>query len=112
MQAALKLRLDGSMYQDHDSLNDIDQEYAASLRYALTERSSVFTNAKYRMDSRTDRDLTETGLILDAVEREQYRFSLGRKLCTQRAVFSAVRIRVCRRCLSKHSVYRLHPRMI
>ena len=77
MKLGLNLRWDASSYWDHDSLNDVDHDYAGSFRYALTERANVFSSAKYRRDSRSDRDLTDTGLILDAVRREQYRFSLG-----------------------------------
>jgi len=77
LQAGLKLRWDGAMYWENESLNNVDQDFAATLQYAMTERANLFTSAKYLNDSRSDRDITDTGLAFDAVEREKYRFTLG-----------------------------------
>lgn len=77
LNVGLKARWDGSMYQENSGLNALDHDYSGSLRYALTERANMFSSAGYKRDSRPDRDFTDTGLLLDAVEREQYRFSMG-----------------------------------
>jgi hypothetical protein len=77
LKADLKLRLDSLSYMDNSDFNSLDQDYSGAVRYAVSERSNLFTSGGYRRDSRPDRDFTETGLVLEAVDRDQYRFQLG-----------------------------------
>lgn len=77
LQASLKAVLDGATYWDNKELNDVDQDFSGSLRYGFTPRTSLFSSAGYRRDSRSDRDFNDTGLVFDAVERERYNFALG-----------------------------------
>lgn len=77
LQASLKAVLDGARYWEHNELNDVDQDFSGSLRYAFTQRTNLFSSAGYRRDSRSDRDFSETGLVFDAVERERYNFAMG-----------------------------------
>lgn len=77
LQTSLKAVLDGATYWENNELNDVDQDFSASLRYGFTPRTNLFSSGGYRRDSRSDRDFNDTGLVLDAVERERYNFALG-----------------------------------
>lgn len=77
LKAGLNLRVDSLYYQENSSLDSLDQDHSGSLRYALSTRTNLFSSAGYRRDSRPDRDLMETGLVLNDATRDQYRFKLG-----------------------------------
>jgi hypothetical protein len=77
LKAGLKLRLDSVSYADNSDLNNIDQDYSGSVRYAVSPLANLFSSAGYRRDSRVDRDFTETGLTTNAATRDQYRAQFG-----------------------------------
>lgn len=77
LQAGLKMKLDSSYYYDNSNLNNIDQDYSGSLRYAVSPTANLFTSAGYRQDSRVDRDFTQTGLLQGAVTRDRYSYRVG-----------------------------------
>lgn len=77
LKSEAKITIHGLLYHDNDDLNTIDQEYQANMRYGLTERANMFTSARYRRDSRSDTDFTETGQVVDNVDRDRYTFMAG-----------------------------------
>ena len=70
-------RLDGIAYADNDDLNAQDQFYNGSFRYRLSSRFNLLNEAGYSKDSRPDRDLETTGLILSDVTREKKYFNFS-----------------------------------
>jgi hypothetical protein len=72
-------RLDSSLlsraiflkYRDSDDLDSTDQEHLARIAYRLTERWDVLAEAGFTRDSRPDRDITVTGLVLNAERRDR-----------------------------------------
>lgn len=77
LKTGLNVRWDANQYSRNDELNNVDQDYSANLRYELTPRASLFTSGGYLVDSRSDRDFTETGLVTGTEHRDKYTFSLG-----------------------------------
>lgn len=67
-------RLDALRYVANDDLDAIDQHYLASINYRWTPRLAVSGQAQYTRDSRPDRDLEETGLVLSNERRDQETF--------------------------------------
>lgn len=77
LQSGIKIQLDSSYYHDNPDLNSIDQDYSGTLRYGVSPTANLFTSAGYRRDSRVDRDFTQTGFVLGAVNRDRYNYRLG-----------------------------------
>ena len=77
--AARTERLDSSLlsraiflkYRESDDLDTTDQEHLARLAYRLTERWKALAEAGFTRNSRPDRDITVTGLILNAERRDR-----------------------------------------
>ena len=71
----LTFRADGKAefyrYQNYDDLDDIDQWYNASLDYRPTERWQVSAQGQVSDDSRPDRDIETTGLVLGNIRRKR-----------------------------------------
>ncbi|MBF0413336.1 MAG: hypothetical protein HQK70_11590 [Desulfamplus sp.] len=64
--------LDTSFYQESDELNAVDNRSSGSLSYLFTERLKLGISGGYIQDSRSDREVGETGLIFSG-DREQMR---------------------------------------
>jgi hypothetical protein len=77
LNARLKAEVDGLLYAQNDELNDVDQLYRGDVDYRLTPRTDVAVEAEFRRDSRPDRDLLETGLVLGTTTRERQRYRLS-----------------------------------
>lgn len=68
--------VDAVFYQDLDELDAVDKRSSASLSYLFTERLQLEMTGGYLEDSRTDREVGETGLVF-AGDREQIRGGLS-----------------------------------
>lgn len=68
--------VDAVFYQNLDELNAVDKRSSASLSYLFTERLQLEMTGGYLEDSRTDREVGETGLVF-AGDREQIRGGLS-----------------------------------
>lgn len=77
LDASLSLRFNGILYARNSSLNAIDQDYRGRLGYLLTPRTRVTGNAAYTLDSRPDRDIETTGLLLTDVKRHRQSYSFA-----------------------------------
>ena len=79
-------RVDGIIYTENDDLNEIDQHYLGYWRYDVTPRFNFGAEASNTVDSRPDRDIEESGLVLDTTtrRRQQYMVSANATL-TQKA---------------------------
>ena len=64
-------------YADNNALDNTDQFYLASWSHALTPRWKTDLRAEYLIDSRRDRDLTTTGLLVAEDRRERRTFTAG-----------------------------------
>jgi hypothetical protein len=73
----LGARLDVLSYADLDELNHVDQAYNGGIGYQFTSLLNVSTNVLYQKDSRPDRDIVETGLVLGDEVRERRQFGTG-----------------------------------
>ena len=71
LDARLKASFPLVYYADLNELNSVDQNYAGSLRYSLTERLSTSLNGGFTRDSQPDRDIDETGLVLGDTRRDR-----------------------------------------
>ena len=69
------IRADGKLefyrYEDNDELDDVDQWYNGSLTATPTERWQLGADAHVSDDNRPDRDVEETGLVLNNVQRKR-----------------------------------------
>jgi hypothetical protein len=65
-------RVDQLFYKDNPSFNSTDQFYKAALKYSLTQKLSVSLRGEFDRDSRPDRELFTSGLVLSlsALRRE------------------------------------------
>jgi hypothetical protein len=64
--------VDSAWYQDHTELNGNDMGASGRLSYDATEKLSLSTSGDFIRDSRPDRDLDKTGLVLDTTRRNRY----------------------------------------
>lgn len=69
LDAAASVRLDGLYYWDNNQLNGVDQTYAGHWRIRLTPRFSFGIEGSYSIDTRSDRDVQETGIVLSTSRR-------------------------------------------
>ncbi len=77
LDTRLSARIDDIIYYDNNELNSVDQDYTGRLRYRMTPRMDVTAEAGYTKDSRTDRDIEETGLVLGIATRDRQHYSLS-----------------------------------
>ena len=72
----LKLNLTGhfdhAKYFDHSELDGNDTSISGNASVSATERLTLSADAAYAKDSRPDRDLDDTGLVLDTTRRDRY----------------------------------------
>lgn len=69
LNVSLSGRAESRFYGSHSNLNDTDQYYEGSGKYAVTPRFSISGKAFYSDDTRPDRDLEESGLVMSSVRR-------------------------------------------
>jgi hypothetical protein len=62
--------LERLLYSDESDLDATDQYYKGRFGYKFTPRLGAKIDAAYSMDSRPDRDVAESGLILSTVPRQ------------------------------------------
>ncbi len=77
LDATLSLRISGILYARSEDLDAIDQDYRGRFGYLLTPRTRVTGSAAYTLDSRPDRDVETTGLVLGAVKRHRQSYSFA-----------------------------------
>jgi len=68
----LSARGHGVKYGQSDELDDFDQDYSGNISYRVTSVLRVSAGAGYTVDSRADRDIETTGLVLSSDERKRY----------------------------------------
>ena len=77
----LDLRLDTNLealsYAKNDELNAVEHFHNGRVNYNLTPLMSFSGNFGYKVDSRPDRDLTSSGLVLNNSNRETLNTSIG-----------------------------------
>lgn len=69
IESMLTVRYDFLQYTEYSDLDDIDQDYAGSIDYELTEYTRLDLDASYKRDSSPDRDFESTGLVLGTAIR-------------------------------------------
>ncbi|MBN1140907.1 MAG: outer membrane beta-barrel protein [Deltaproteobacteria bacterium] len=72
LKGSLFAGLDVLRYADHRELDDEDQKYRADLSWQWTERLNLSGGGGFQRDSRPDRDLEETGLVLEPERRDRW----------------------------------------
>ncbi|WP_139786891.1 hypothetical protein [Desulfamplus magnetovallimortis] len=72
----LMAEINSIFYQDFDELDSVDKRGSGDLNYRFSERFTLGASAGYLEDSRTDREVGETGLILTG-DRKQIRGGLS-----------------------------------
>ena len=70
-------RLAVQKYLDNTDLDAVDQQYLGRLTFRWTPRLSLNSEVEYQRDSQPDRDLEESGQVLDAERRDRRRFGCG-----------------------------------
>jgi hypothetical protein len=73
----LLARLNVLRYVDTTELNNIDQNYSGRLRYSPDPKWTLSGEAGYLEDSRADRDLQITGLVIGPVIRKRQNYQGG-----------------------------------
>ncbi len=73
----LSARGDVIEYDDNSELDDTDQDYRGKFGYRINPRAGIAADAGFTIDSRRDRDLEDTGLVLSSEERERQHYSLS-----------------------------------
>lgn len=72
----VNLNLDGyfdhATYFENSDLNGNDVKTSGRISISATERLSLSADAAFASDSRSDRDLEDTGLVLDTTRRDRY----------------------------------------
>ena len=59
-------------YDEYNDLDDVDQNYRGRIGYKITPRVRLSADAGYALDSRRDRDIETTGLVISTVERKRW----------------------------------------
>ncbi len=62
--AGIQAKFDKYSYRNCNELNSFDKFFSGNFSYRITERFGITSSADYSMDSRADRELTDTGLIV------------------------------------------------
>jgi hypothetical protein len=77
LNSELLAQIDRREYIDNRELNATDQTYKGKARYSLTELLGLSADAGYVINSRPDRDITETGLVLTTSRRNHFNASMS-----------------------------------
>lgn len=67
----LSARVEKLLYKDQEALDATDQFYSGKMNQVFSSRWQGGFNASFIRDSRPDRDVETTGLVLGAVERDR-----------------------------------------
>jgi hypothetical protein len=70
MNLDVSARVAQLLYHEHPGLNSTDQFYKATLGYTVSPSLSLSLRGEYDRDSRPDRELFTSGLVLNALRRE------------------------------------------
>ena len=79
LQFSLTGRLDRRWYWSTTDLNATDQTYRGNFRYAMGPRYSISGKGDYIQDSRPDRDIQTTGLVLTTAKRNRQVYGLSQE---------------------------------
>jgi hypothetical protein len=63
-------------YREESDLNETDQLYRASLEHQATEHFTWGGSGRFTLDNQIDRDIEETGLVFNTVERRRQDYRL------------------------------------
>ncbi|HQJ08291.1 MAG TPA: hypothetical protein PLF54_04755 [Deltaproteobacteria bacterium] len=74
LDASLQTRFDILKYSRTDDLDETDQDYSGSATCEITERLRASAQARMIEDSRSDRDIETTGLVLGTEKRHRRQF--------------------------------------
>ena len=77
LDSELQARVDRRDYVDNRDISATDQNYRGKLRYMPTPLFGVTGEAAYITDTRPDRDIETTGMVLSALRRQQVKASAG-----------------------------------
>lgn len=77
LDTRLSAQINNIIYYDNNELNSVDQDYTGQVRYRMTPRMDVSAEAGYTRDSRSDRDIEETGLVVGTATRDRQQYSLS-----------------------------------
>ncbi len=77
MDISLSGRLEHRFYSSHKDFNATDQYYEGIGKYALTPRLNLSGKALFSLDSRPDRDIETTGLMLTSVKRDRQNYTIS-----------------------------------
>jgi len=77
LETALLVRLDRFDYADNREFSATDQLYNGKFRYHATPLFNISAEGGYVRDSRPDRDIQTSGIILSTVPRNRYNASLS-----------------------------------
>ena len=84
LDANILLQLHDIMYAKTSDLNSIDQDYTGRVRFQLSPRTTLSSIAEYTLDSRPDRELATTGLVVGPTKRHRQLYSLtGERAVTE-----------------------------
>jgi hypothetical protein len=75
--AGASVRLDSLYYRKETQLDAVDQAYSGRFSHQFTDRFSVGGNGSYVIDSRPDRDIDVSGLVLNTETRHREDGSLS-----------------------------------
>lgn len=64
-------------YRDHNAYDTTDFQCDAEIDFGLTERTNISSSAGYARNSRKDRNIETTGLVLDITRQDRYFYDLS-----------------------------------
>jgi len=77
LDSSLLARLNVLRYINNEGLNDVEQNYRGRLRYSLHPKLKLSADAGYTRDSRPDRDIEVSGLVMKPVTRHWQNYAAG-----------------------------------
>jgi long-subunit fatty acid transport protein len=78
LDTGLTLKLDQVLFTDEDRVGTaLNQLYRGRGSYRLTERLSLEGGAAFERNSRPDREIEKTGLVIEPVRRDRQEYSVG-----------------------------------
>ncbi|MCF6291636.1 MAG: outer membrane beta-barrel protein [Desulfobacterales bacterium] len=90
LKASLTGRLNRIYHAKNKQFDDWDHQLSGRFEYRLSPRLSLSASATFTRDSRPDRDIEETGLVLgtEARDRQQYSFAWSYMLADEKTAVS------------------------
>jgi len=77
LDAKFSAQADQLIYAENSEFNARNNRYTGDIAYRLSERMQVSSKGDYTEDSRPDRDIEESGLILGTATRKRHRWSVA-----------------------------------